>query len=128
VLESAALQIRFELILDVARQRPVLGRPPIAEGRIVLGDEPAQQRRLGPMPLITRRRDESRCLRNVALRPAHAVRPCTDTMVSAWILAGPIRQTAISSNGGDFEVIGDNASVVAICRSGKHPEVGPSEA
>jgi hypothetical protein len=39
VLESAAPQVRLELVLDVTRQRPLLGRPPIPEGRIVLGHE-----------------------------------------------------------------------------------------
>jgi hypothetical protein len=81
VLESAALQIRFELVLDVTRQRPLFRRPPIPEGRIVLGDEPVQQRRLGSMPLITRWRDEASGLRNVRLRPGHVVRPCTASMV-----------------------------------------------
>src|SRR5690606_23196431 len=34
VLESATLQIRLKLVLDIARQRPLLGRTPIPELRI----------------------------------------------------------------------------------------------
>jgi hypothetical protein len=55
VLESAALQIRFELVFDVARQRPLLGCPPIPEGRIVLGDEPISAN-TGDSPLQSVRR------------------------------------------------------------------------
>ena len=39
VLESPALQIGFELFIDVARQRPPLTRALISEQRVVLCDE-----------------------------------------------------------------------------------------
>src|SRR5690606_15795590 len=39
VLESATLQIRLKLVLAIARQRPLLGRAPIPELRIMLGHE-----------------------------------------------------------------------------------------
>src|SRR5690606_16478673 len=77
VLESPTLQIRLKLVLDIARQRPLLGRAPIPELRIVLGHEPIEQRRLRPVPRISWRRDKAGGLRNVAVRQAHAVRPCT---------------------------------------------------
>jgi hypothetical protein len=77
VLEQAALEIGLELVFHVSRQRPLLRHPPIAKPGIVLGDELIEQRGFGPVPRIARRRNEALRLRNVALRHAHAVRPCT---------------------------------------------------
>jgi hypothetical protein len=77
VLKQAALEIGFDLAFHVLRQRPLLGHPPIAKPGIVLGHELVEQRRLGPVPPISRRRDEALRLRNVALWRAHAARPCT---------------------------------------------------
>ena len=54
MLESPAHQIRFELVFDVARQLPLLGCPPIPEGRIVLGNEPVEQCRFRPVPRVPR--------------------------------------------------------------------------
>jgi hypothetical protein len=77
VLEQAALEIGFKLVFHVPWQRSPLGRPSIPEPGIVLGHELIEQRRFRPMPRIPRRRDETRGLRNVAVRRDHTVRPCT---------------------------------------------------
>ena len=69
VLEPAALQIRLELVLDVARQWPALGRPPIPKLGMVLGDERVEQRRFRPVAPVARWGDESLRLRDVATRP-----------------------------------------------------------
>lgn len=80
MFKQSALEISLELVFHVPRQRSILGRPSIPKRGIVLGYELVQQRRLGPMALIPRRRDEVLGLRDVALRRAHAVRPCTDSI------------------------------------------------
>lgn len=77
MFEQTALEVGLELLLDITRKRPLLGRPPIPKPRIVLGYELVEERRLGPMPPISRRRDEALRLLNVAIRRTHAVRPCT---------------------------------------------------
>jgi hypothetical protein len=78
-LEQSTLEISLELGVHVPRQWPPLGCPPIPEPGIVLGHELVEQRRFRPVPPISRRRDEIFRLRNVAVRRAHAVRPCTDS-------------------------------------------------
>jgi hypothetical protein len=54
VLEAAALQVGLELLLDVLRQRPAGLGTQFAKRRIVLFDEPIQQRRLRPVASIAR--------------------------------------------------------------------------
>jgi len=53
VLETPALELVFELPLNVARQRPVLGRQLGSEGQVVLFDDPVEQGLLGPVALVT---------------------------------------------------------------------------
>tara|TARA_R110002096_G_scaffold256441_1_gene449710 strand:- start:3714 stop:3959 length:246 start_codon:yes stop_codon:yes gene_type:complete len=79
MLEQATLEIRLELIFHVPRQRPPFSGPPIPKPGIVLGHELVEQRCLRSMAPITRRRDEVLRLRNIAVRRAHPVRPCTDS-------------------------------------------------
>jgi hypothetical protein len=77
LFESAALEVGLELLLDVTRQRPLLRRAPIAKRRIVLGNQPIEQCRLGLVAPVTRRRDEASGLCNILRRRAHARHPCT---------------------------------------------------
>src|SRR5690554_3139926 len=77
VLKQTALEIGFELVFDVPRQRSPFGHATIPELRIVLGHELIEQRRFRPVSPVPRRRDEALRLRNVSVRRDHAVRPCT---------------------------------------------------
>src|SRR5690606_31360514 len=68
--------IRLELLLDIPWQRSSLGCPLITKVRIVLGDEPIEQRGLGLVAAVARRRNQPLCLRKVVYRRAHCSHPC----------------------------------------------------
>ena len=94
VLEPPALEISLEFFLHVPRQRPRLGCPLISKDRIVFRNEPIEQRRLGAVAPVARRRDESPGLREVAHGCAHGSHPCDEAMSArlggrpGW---GPVR-------------------------------------
>jgi hypothetical protein len=56
--QSAALQVRIELLIDAIRQWPTRHCPHVTECRIVLLDEFILQRRLGSVACVARWIDE----------------------------------------------------------------------